>query len=311
MSFNKYRELYNKVITQNIKGIIFDYAPISDTYTFKPFSHNTASNSVEELGRIMRNNLPFYSYGEEEVIKYFEGNYFKTITDISHFSYIQRLPERWNTNDGLLSETLLDLLIQVYNPDAYKLCVRTLFRQDDDNEIKGYDLTYFSKSDTEITLWLGQAKLGAKSYCKSDIDKDLINKYTKQYLSKQLFFICDKPVEINDDAKAILDNINTINMLNINSDNETRINNLIQCFKDKNIKIKIPCLLAFEEKKVYENPKELFSRIKEETDGIINYYKSKKYSFNGFEANIVFYVFPIEDLKRLRDKEKGFYAGLC
>jgi hypothetical protein len=311
MSFNKYRELYNEVITQNIKGIIFDYALINDTYTFKPFSHNTASNSVEELGRIMRNNLPFYSYGEEEVIKIFEENTLKTITDFSRFSYQQRLPERWNTNDGLLSETLLDLLIQVYNPDAYKLCVRTLFRQDDDNEIKGYDLTYFSKSDNEITLWLGQAKLGEKSYCKNDIDKDLINKYTNQYLSKQLFFICDKPVEINDDAKAILDIIKRINMMNINSDNETRINSLIQCFKDNNIKIKMPCLLAFEEKQVYANPKELFSKIKKETEGIIKYYKSKNYSFSGFEPNLTFYVFPIEDLKRLRDKEKGFYAGLC
>ena len=310
MSCNKYRDLYEKIIVQNIKGVIYDYSPINDTYTFKPFSHSVSSNSVEELGRIMRNNLPFYCYGEDEVIQYFERYNLDNITDFSRFSYKQRLPKRHHTNDGLLSEVLLDLLIQVYNPDTYKLCVRTLFRQDDNNEIKGYDLTYFSKCGNKTTLWLGQAKLGQKDYCKSDIDKDLKSKYNNSYLSKQMYFICDKPVEVNDDARAILDIINELNISNMNSDNNARMNKLIQCFKVNNIKINIPCLLAFEEKLVYEKPDKLFSIIKKETEDLISYYKSKNYSFSGFKPNIIFYVFPIEDLKRLRDKEKGFYAGL-
>lgn len=311
MSFNKYKEIYEKVIIQNLKGIIFDYSPINDTYTFKPFSHNISPNSVEELGRIMRNNLPFYSYGEDEVIQYFNNKQFKTITDFSYYSYNQRLPKRYNTNDGLLSETLLDLLIQAYNPDAYKLYVRTLFRQDDANEIKGYDLTYFSKCNDEIVLWLGQSKLGKKQYCTSGIDKDIKTKYTKEYLSKQMYFVCDKPVEINDDAKAILNIINRINISSLHSDEATRINELIKCFKDNSIRINIPCLLAFEEKEIYSNNEKLFSKILNETEDIVKYYKSKKYIFSKFKPNIIFYVFPIENLKRLRDKETGFYAGLC
>lgn len=45
--------------------------------------------------------------------------------------------------DGLPSEVLLNLLIQLYIPGSYKMAVRPLLRQQDNNEIKGYDLTYF------------------------------------------------------------------------------------------------------------------------------------------------------------------------
>ena len=40
-------------------------------------------------------------------------------------------------------------------------------------------------------------------------------------------------------------------------------------------------------------------------------YKKYTYIFEGLDPEIVFYVFPIESITRLRDKEKGFYAGLC
>ena len=75
--------------------------------------------------------------------------------------------------DGLLSEVLLDMLIQIYEPGANKLAIRTLFRQHDNNEIKGYDLTYLTKYNGKYTLWLGQAKLGKKSYCRDSIHEDL------------------------------------------------------------------------------------------------------------------------------------------
>ena len=54
----------------------------------------------------------------------------------------------------------------MYTPNAYKLAVRTLFRQNDKNEIKGYDSTYFTRDEKGFSLWLGQAKLGGETYCK-------------------------------------------------------------------------------------------------------------------------------------------------
>ena len=58
--------------------------------------------------------------------------------------------------------------------------MRTIFRQADNNEIKGYDLSYFTKDSAGISLWLGQAKLGKKAYCKNGINEDLIEKYSPQ-----------------------------------------------------------------------------------------------------------------------------------
>ena len=88
-------------------------------------------------------NLIFYCYGEEEVIQHYEKDHFKSMEHAAKYAYKNRFPNRAEITDGLPSEALLDLLIRMYNPEAYKLAVRPIFRQNDNNEIKGYDLTYF------------------------------------------------------------------------------------------------------------------------------------------------------------------------
>lgn len=184
---SEYQAIFDKEIVQKSKSIIFSFNPENDVYQFKPYAHAFSETSVEDLAELMRHNLLFYAFGEEEVVNLYNTNLFESMEHAAKYAYNQRLPKRSETTDGLLSEALLDLLIQIYNPNAYKLAVRTLFRQDDNNEIKGYDLTYFVKDESAVTLWLGQAKLGSKDYCKSDISKDLMKKYTSEYLAKQLF----------------------------------------------------------------------------------------------------------------------------
>lgn len=259
----------------------------------------------------MRHNLLFYAFGEEEVVRFYQEDMFASLETAARYAYKQRLPKRADITDGLPSEVLLDLLVQMYNPNAYKLAVRTIFRQNDNNEIKGYDLTYFTKDQTGISLWLGQAKLGEKNYCKSDIDKDLLTKYTKEYLAEQIYFICDKRVEITDDAKEILDAINRINAIMIDKDDSCRIDALIEYFRKSNIKIRIPCLLAYGKSSVYSDAKDIFNKIQIEVESVRQYYTRHSYSFGLITPEIIFYVFPIESIERLRDKEHGFYAGLC
>ena len=162
---------------QHSKGIIFSFSPLNDQHTYQPYSHGISSDAVEKLGELMRHNLLFYSFGEDEVVTYYEKDAFSSLEQAAKYAYQKRLPHRDPKQDGLPGEVLLDLLVQIYNPNAYKLAVRTLFRQADNNEIKGYDLTYFTKDSSGISLWLGQAKLGGKTYCKNGIDKDLIEKY--------------------------------------------------------------------------------------------------------------------------------------
>lgn len=306
----EYKEIFEKEILQKGKGVIFSYSPVADTYKYQPYSHAVGRNAVEDLAELMRQNLLFYAFGEDEVVKYYNNGTFSSLEQAAKFAYNQRLPKRADTNDGLPSEVLLDLLVQLYDPNAYKLAVRTLFRQSDNNEIKGYDLTYFSKNSGEITIWLGQAKLGQKEYCKSSIDKDLTEKYTQIYLSKQLFFVCDKRVHITEDAAKILETIESLNILMLEENAEERAKKLLSLFKEKNVKIKIPCLLAYGANEVYQDAGQLFSRIEAEVSSIRDYYRKKSYDFTGFKPEIVFYVFPIESIERIRDKEKGFYAGL-
>ena len=307
----KYRELFDKEIVQKSKGIIFSFCPTENCYQFNPYAHAVSESAVEDLAELMRHNLLFYAFGEEEVVRFYQEDMFKSLENAARYAYKQRLPKRAGITDGLPSEALLDLLVQMYNPNAYKLAIRTIFRQNDNNEIKGYDLTYFTKDQTGITLWLGQAKLGKKDYCKSSISEDLLTKYTKEYLAKQIYFICDKRVEITDDAKDILDAINRINIIMSDEDDSRRIAELLKHFQKSNIKIRIPCLLAYGKSSVYSEAKDVFNKIQVEVESIRQYYARQSYSFELITPEIIFYVFPIESVERLRDKERGFYAGLC
>ena len=291
----RYHKIFDKEILQKSRGVIFSFSPLQDQFIYE----------------LMRHNLFFYSYGEEEVVQHYEEDHFSSLEQAAKYAYINRLPKRADITDGLPSEVLLDLLVQLYNPQACKLAVRTILRQNDNNEIKGYDLTYFSKDETGVSLWLGQAKLGGKAYCKTDINKDLLEKFTAEYLSKQIFFVCEKRVSLTDDTKAILEAIEEINIRSMEDDATLRGKKLLDYFKSEGIRIKIPCLLAYGEETVYKDARALCQMIDRETDSIRDYFNAHTYAFQGFSPEIVFYVFPIESIARLRDKEAGFYAGLC
>ena len=86
---------------------------------------------------------------------------------------------------------------------------------------------------------------------------------------------------------------------------------LLDYFKSEGLRIQIPCLLAYGEETVYKDARALCQMIDRETDSIRDYFNAHTYAFQGFSPEIVFYVFPIESIARLRDKEAGFYAGLC
>lgn len=310
-SYQEYSDIFDKEVIQKSKGIIFSFSPLDDKYAYKPYSHGISGDAVEKLGELMRHNLFFYTFGEDEVVDYYNHGKLLSIEQAAKYAYKSRLPHRSANQDGLPGEVLLDLLVQLYNPTAYKLAVRTIFRQDDNYEIKGYDLTYFSKDKSGISLWLGQAKLGEKAYCKNGINTDLLEKYVSEYLAKQLYFVSNKRVQITDDAKTILEAIELLNIRTIYDDDDIRAKELVKLLNDQEIKIKIPCLLAYEKDSVYEDSSKLYDRITEEVKGLRDFFNNQTYTFTGFFPEIVFYVFPIQSVKRLRDKENGFYAGLC
>lgn len=305
----EYRKIFDDVIVHSSEGVILRYDIYKDVIEYQPMSHNADDDGVQRLGELMRKNLFFYCYGEEEVVERYGD--FKDADRAARFAYIERLPKRDSKMDGLLGEVLLDLLIQLFEKDTYKLAVRTKYRQNNNMEIKGYDLTYFTSNGDDITIWLGQAKTGKKYYCKSDIEKDLLNTFNKRYLSRQLLFICDKATDITKEGRKIVNMINKLNSATFDSDETNSENSLLDLFRENNISINIPCLLAYDEAKVYTNPKKLGENIINEVKEIRGFFSKKRYEFEGFNPKIILYIFPIKDLEKLRDKEVGFYYGLC
>ena len=97
----------------------------------------------------------------------------------------------------------------------------------------------------------------------------------------------------------------------MDKDDSTRAEKLIAYLQDQKIAVKIPCLLAYGKAEPYQNASKLYEQIEAEIQGIRNYFNKHVYFFKGFSPEIVFYVFPIESIERLRNKETGFYAGLC
>lgn len=296
---------------------ILTYDKVETNHIFQILRHNCeilCPNSCDHqcfksLGKLMRKNLVFYCYGEAEIIKKEEIGALADLEKFSCYAYKNRLPYRQPKQDGLPGEVLFDLLIQMLFPNAYKMAVRTIFRQNDNNEIKGYDLTYFTIDAGKVTLWLGQAKLGQESYCKKGIDEDLASKFESQYLSKQIYFLADKQCGLTEEGIKLTDLINKLNLINSEKNDEQRAHAFIQFIKDENITINIPCLLAYGKQSVYSNVEEIEEAITNEMESMKKYFQDRTYKFEEFYPQLMFFVFPLEDLEKLRGVD-GFYAGL-
>ena len=96
----KYREIFDKEIVQKSKSIIFSFNLENNVYQFKPYAHVFSPTSVEDLAELMRHNLLFYAFGEEEVVNLYNDNLFESMEHAAKYAYGQRLPKRSNTNDG-------------------------------------------------------------------------------------------------------------------------------------------------------------------------------------------------------------------
>lgn len=314
---SEYKIIFQREVATNANNLIRFYTPISDTHEFHPLSHNCtatcprmcADTCHTKLGELMRKNLVYYCYGEDEIVQKTNSGLFTDLEKAAIYAYENRLPKRAFNQDGLPGEVLLDLLVQIHEPDAYKLAVRAILRQDDNNEIKGYDLTYFSVSNGNVSLWLGQAKMGSKDYCKRGIRSDLLEKFTQEYLSRQIYFLADKQAGITDEGKKITDAINALNMYTHGVNAKDRAKALVDYFARNSIYVYIPCLLAYGEGSVYTDKDSVVQAIDAELVQMRKYFLANNYLFDGFEPRIIFFIFPIKDLAKLRSKG-GFYCGL-
>jgi len=297
----EYKSIFNNLIGKYLENtIIYKYNSVSKNHLYTPYSHDLKINTEIILAEYMRKYIYFYAYSEKEVIKAYKNKRLEDLELASQRALRERLPNRNGSTNGLYSELLFDLFINLFY-DSNKLATRTIYRQNDDNqEIKGFDGLHFIVENKKKEIWLGQAKMGTVSYCSSDILNDLNEKANIIYSSKQLYFIADKENSVFEPALELLNSINNISWETEGMSVEERANRLEEFFLEEKIKLICPCLLAYHSN-IYESEDEFENRINMEIERMINKFDKE---FNGLfrtEFEVLIWLFPIRDLNAIRN----------
>ena len=301
----EYQKLYENLIINKCKVTIIDYSPNSKAYKYYPFSHYPSVTALDELTNLIIDNVVFYAFTEDEIVSLNKNiGLLEDLRMAAKYAFSERLPKRKNPNsDGTVGEVLLDLLLQAFEPTSQKLVARAKHTElgKRTTEITGYDALYFTQENNKLYLWLGQAKAGTETYCKSSILDDLNTKFGEDYFSNTLFYIADKC-----DSNELADLLTEINRICFQAqknkwDSDTKLKQLLDFLKSRDVKIKIPCLLAYS-KDIYSSGK-LTENIIKVSNEIINSFDNQSFSINfDLPYEIRFYIFPIKDISYIRSK---------
>lgn len=300
-----YKEIYNELIGEKFRAVIISYSPRKGTYEYLGYSHQVEVNALDDIANLIIDDMVFYAFSENEILKLNDDvDLLADLRAAAKYAYIERLPKRKKAkSDGTMGEVLLDIFIQLASQNTQKLIARAKHTEiNTKKEITGYDALYFTKDMTGISLWLGQAKAGQKGYCKSSIIKDLKEKYTREYFADTAFYIADK-----NEAPELGDLLSEINriclMAQLNKWNkEEKVEKLLQVLQAKQVRIRIPCLIAYSQK-IYSDKTKLEAYIEAEVKEMADEVDAEKFPIEiGTDFDIVFYIMPIEDVDYIRDK---------
>lgn len=300
-----YKEIYNELIGEKFRAAIISYKPHKGTYEYLGYSHQAEVNALNDIADLIIDDMVFYAFSENEILRLNDDvDLLVDLRAAAKYAYMERLPKREKAkSDGTMGEVLLDIFIQLASQNTQKLIARAKHTEiNSKKEITGYDALYFTKDTTGISLWLGQAKAGQKGYCKSSIIKDLKEKYTKEYFADTAFYIADK-----NEAPELGELLNEINRIclrvQLNKWNkEEKVKKLFQVLQDKQVRIKIPCLIAYSQK-IYSDKTKLETYIETEIREMVDEVDVLKFPIEiGLDYDIVFYIMPIEDVDYIRDK---------
>lgn len=300
-----YKEIYNDLIGKQFRATVINYNPHKGAYEYLGYSHQAEAKALDEIANLIIDDMVFYAFSENEILKLNDD--VELLVDLraaAKYAYMERLPKREKAkSDGTMGEVLLDIFIQMASQNTKKLIARAKHTEmNSKKEITGYDALYFTKDTTGISLWLGQAKAGKKGYCKSSIVKDLNEKYTKEYFADTAFYIADK-----NEAPELGELLNEINRVCLMAqlqrwNKEEKVKKLFQVLQDKQVRIRIPCLIAYSQN-IYSDKTKLESCIEAEVREMITEVDTLKFPIEiGIDYDIVFYIMPIEDVDYIRDK---------
>lgn len=296
-----YKEVFEEHVASVVRDIsVITYNPVAGDSgkLFHPFSHGLDTDGSRKLGEALRSFLVFYAYDEMEIVtKHLRGQ----LSDLdlaAKRALEHRIPERRGSSNGLYSEALLHLILELMYDNIKRANLRTVYRQPDDNsEVRGFDSAHLILDDEEKMLYLGQAKLGGKAYCVRSIEEDL-EKVSFLYTYKQLVFIADKTGYIASDIKTELEKLNDMFEELEDCDEGDRIAGLTTFFSENNYKIVIPCLLAYGGSEGFYD--DIEQNINAEINDLISKLDSSSVDIEFCDYEIMFIVLPVSDVEEVR-----------
>ena len=307
VNYKNYKQIYNDLILQRAASLIIRYDCLTSTYTYDSFSHDNTPTCTEDLIQLIINDMVFYAFSEDEVLADHEQfGLLDNLHDAAKFA-CTRIPRRDNNvqQDGTTGEILLDILIQILEPEAHKLIARAKYKQFGDvgQEIKGYDALYFTNYNNEVSLYLGQVKTGAHDTCRAGLKNDLETKYVKDYFCRSMFYIADK--SDNDHMlNAILKELNRICFLSKKQywSDDKKYDAIGNLLKRNNVKIKIPCLMVFSSN-IYNGCNPIDIEVSKLVAKLVQYFDVKQFPvLPNLESEIDFLIFPVKSIETIREK---------
>jgi hypothetical protein len=148
-------------------------------------------------------------------------------------------------------------------------------------------------------MWVGQVKTGTWDYCFTGIKEDIDKSILKHYFASAMAIMADIMMATSDlshDLKSIIDDLNDI-FFDHPTETEERHSKIIEYFKEKKIVIRIPCMIIAEEEE-YSDTEKLLASVKSRCAKAFDGFCENNDC--GLDIEIMLMVFPVRDLKKLR-----------
>lgn len=303
-------EIFKQLIGERLTPLIVKYEPYKDVFTTHPYRHIFDENFERNFTDVIFDSVMFYAYEKDEIEKEYNRGKLEDLRKAARVAYENRVPKTEKVADGLLGELTLDSFIKLFFPNIEMLYSRAKYMERipykeetaerKGHEIKGYDGMVFSIEDGQKYFWVGQAKTGYWEYCLSAIKDDINKSVIKYYFGDSMAILCDIMRAVSSassELSKIIDDINDRIYDNIN-DRFSKIDSVIDYFKQEQIKIRIPCLLMPNESN-YADDTELLNLV---ISKIHNTFKDFEIeNKDNLDVEILLLVFPLRDLKKVRE----------
>lgn len=301
-------EIFKKIIGEKLRPLVIKYDPYKDVFITYPYRHVFDDDFEQNFSDIMFDSIVFYAYDKDEIENDYRQSRLNNLRKASRRAYEDRVPKTEKLADGLLGELTLDSFIKLFFPNIEMLYSRVKYLpryphkeeviKESGQEVKGFDGMLFSIEENQKYFWLGQVKTGGWQYCLDDIKKDINKSLIKYYFGDAIAILCDVMRSVNSTSKELNTIINNINNIIFDSnDRQDRVKNIINYFKDNNIKTRIPCLIMPNEEN-YINEEVLLKIVKNKLNNAFKDFCIK--NEENIDVEILLLVFPIRNLSKVR-----------